>query len=177
MSADTFEALSYHEPAVYGRAGAHEIVRSFTVDLDDLVGAAGGGAKPLEANDVIKFFKVPPDVRFTYGRIDVEALDNATSSTIDLLVTNGTTTKYFINASTIGRSSAAGFGTTDDAAASGVVSAVGSNPAIGFVTDNDNYYVAVKCSAAPAGDGGGDNIHVMVKYISNLESGQPAFRT
>lgn len=176
MAADTFEALSYKHPAVYSRNTVGEIVRNVKVDLDLLVGAAGSsGCNPLEANDVIKLFKLPPDVKITFGRLDSEALDSSTSLTVDLIVTDGTTTKYLFNASTIAR--AGGFVSTEDAAASGVIDAFDSNPAIGYVIPDDDFYVALKCSAAPAGAGAGDQFMATVKYVSALEAGEPAFRT
>lgn len=175
MAADIYEAPSYKEPAVYTRTGGGIIVRDAVCDLDDLVGASGGSAKPLELNDRIKFFKLPPDVKLKYARVDAEDLDSAASLTWSLRAYNGTTAKYFFVDNTIGQSQ--GFCTTDDAGATGVQDAFDTNSAIGYVVPDDNYFIELICTAAPAGDGGGDGIRVVVEYESSLESGEGAFRS
>lgn len=180
MAADIFEAPSYKEPAVYTRTGGGIIVRDAVCDLDDLLGASGGSPKPLELNDRIKFFKLPPDVKLKYARVDMEDLDSAASLTWSLRAYNGTTAKYFFVDSAVGQ--AQGFCTTDDTGdaagvATGVQDAFDTNSAIGYVVPDDNYYIELICTAAPAGDGGGDGIRVVVEYESSLESGEGAFRS
>lgn len=175
MAADTYNVSSFNEPALVSRGSI--IVRSKRVDLADLVGDAGGviTADALEANDVLKFFKLPPDVKILWGRVDAEELDGGTSLTWDLQVTNGTTTKLIFDGSTIGQS--AGYIDSRDAGGTGQLGKFGTDGAIGYVVPDDNYYVALKVIDAPTGAGAGDELEVEIAYTSQLESGDAAFRT
>lgn len=178
MAADTYEAPSYKEPAIYSRSNSAPIVREATVDFGELVGAAGGtiASDLLETNDVIKFFKLPPDVKLLWARVDLEDIDSATSLVWDLLVTNGSTTKKFFESATAGRSA----GAVDSRAYSGGTGALfkfSTDSALGYIVPGDNYYVAFKCTTAPAGAGSGDQIKVEVGYTSALESGEATFRS
>jgi len=175
MAADTYAIPGFAEPALLSRNSP--IVRSARVDLASLVGAAGGtiASDLLEQNDVVKFFKLPPDVKLLWARVDSEDLDSSTTLVWDLSVTNGTTTKYLFQSGTIGQS--AGFVDTRDADGTGVLNKFSTNAGVGFVTDNDNYWVQYKCTTAPTGAGSGDEIIVEVAYTSQLESGEAGFRT
>lgn len=178
MAADTYEALSYKEPAIFSRSNSAPIVREYTVDFADLVGAAGGtiASDLLETNDVIKFFKLPPDVKILWARVDLEDIDSATSLVWDLRVTNGTTTKYLFQSATAGRSA----GAVDSRAYSGGTGSLfkfSTDSALGYIVPGDNYYVDFKCTTAPAGAGSGDQIAVEIAYTSALEGGQATFRT
>lgn len=177
MAADTFTLPEFSGPALYHRGTISPIVRTVWFELANLTGAAGSAADPLETNDLIKLFKLPPDVEILSGRMDFEALDSATSLDLNLVVTDGTTTKSIFDALTTAPR-AGGVATTEAlASVEGVLSAFDSGSAIGFVTDNDNYYVAIDVDAGAAGAGAGDAIRVGVTYKAALESGRAAFRT
>lgn len=176
MAADTYTAPSFNDPALVSRGAT--IVRSARIVLTDLVGAAGStiAAGLLEDDDVIKIFKLPPDVKILWARVDSEDIDSATSLVWDLRVYNGTTTKYLIQSGTVGRS--AGFVDSRDAGGTGVLSKFATDSAIGYVTNNDDYRVEYAVTTAPAGAGGATpSIEVEIAYTSQLESGDAAFRT
>lgn len=180
MAADTYQTTYFKEPAVYSRNGPHPIVRAALIDTDTLVGDAGStiASGLLELNDVIKFFKLPPGVRLLYAKLAMEDFDSGTSLTSDVIVTNGTTTKYFFNASTCGRAAAGNTANTVDTrdnAASGNVFLFGSDAAVGYVVPDDNYYVAYKCSAAPAGASTGDEMYLEVGYLPLEDSASDTF--
>jgi hypothetical protein len=115
MAADTFLLPNFAEPALYTRNNLASVVRSVTFALADLTGAAGSAADPLETNDVIKIFKLPPDVKIIAGRCDFGDLESSTGALeVDLRITNGTTTKLVLDGmTTVPR--AAGFVDSHDA--------------------------------------------------------------
>lgn len=178
MAADTFTIPEYNEPALYHRGTISPIVRTVLFELANLTGAAGSAADPLETNDLIKLMKLPPDVEILSARFDCEDLESSTGALdINLVVTNGTTTKYLFEALTTAPR-AGGVATTEDlGSVEGVYSAFDTDSAIGFVTDNDNYYVAIDVDAGATAAGSGDAIRVAVTYKAALESGRAAFRT
>lgn len=172
MAEQTFLAPSWGSSAVHMPNFPGVIQRTQVIDLDLLYGLTDGtAATTLELNDVIKFFKLPANAKILFGRIACEDLDSHATPTItlDLLVTDGTTTKYVFNASTIGQ--AGGFVDSRDAAASGVVHELSSNTAINYtLPDNEvDWYVALKVSAAPA-TAAGDAIAVSIGYTHCLEN-------
>lgn len=178
MAADTYEAQSYKAPARFSRDNSGPIVRKYTVDTDTLTGAAGStiASGLLELNDVIKFFKLPPDVKILWGRVALEKFDSATSLEWALRVTNGTTTKYIFQGATAGRSA----GAVDSRAYSGGTGAMhefSTDSAIGYVVPGDDFYVDFKVTAAPAGASTGDQINVEVAYTSALEQDEAQFRS
>lgn len=175
MSADTFTLPNYNEPALYTRNNLAPITRSVKFALADLTGAAGSAADPLETSDVIKIFKLPPDVKIIDAQFHSNALDSGSSLDLDLVVTNGTTTKYLFDGITVGR--AGGGISTHDAATTGFMDAFDTNSAVGWVIDNDNYYLALNVAAGSAGAGTGDDIYITVSYTSALESNEATFRT
>ena len=178
MSADVFTLPNFSEPALYHRGTISPIVRSVSFELANLTGAAGSAADPLETSDVIKLFKLPPDVEILGGRFDCEDLESSTGALdLNVVVTNGTTSKFLFEALTTAPR-AGGVATTEDlGSVEGVFSAFDANSAIGFVTDNDNYYVAITVDAGATAAGSGDGIRVVVYYKAALESNQAAFRT
>ena len=175
MSADVFTLPNFSEPALYSRNNLAPITRTVKFALADQIGAAGSAADPIETGDVFKLFKLPPDVLILGGQFHSNALDSATSLDLDLIVTNGTTTKYIFDGLTVGR--AGGGASSHDAATTGFMDALDANTAIGWVVDNDNYYLALSAAAGAAGAGAGDDIYITVQYTSALESNQAAFRT
>lgn len=175
MAADTYTAPSFNDPALLSRGAT--IVRSARVDFANLVGAAGGtiASDLLEQNDVIKLFKLPPDVKILWARVDAEDIDSATSLAWDLRVTDGTTTKYLFQSATAGQS--AGFVDSRTVGGTGVLGKFATNSAIGYIVPDDNYRVQFVCTTAPAGAGSGDEIEVEIAYTSQLESGDAVHRS
>lgn len=174
MAAEVFEALSYKGPSVSSPSFPGQIVRSFKVDLDLLLGNTTGVAGPgtaIEANDVIRFFKLPPYAKMLWAKIDSEALDGHATPTLtaSALVSNGTTTKNFFVNSTIVQGG--GIASTLDGGSSGAQDAFDSDSAVGFVTDDDNYYVDLKFTAAAA-TGQNDGIGLTIAYTMLLEPGE-----
>lgn len=175
MSADVFTLPNYAEPALYSRSNLAPITRSVKFALADLTGAAGSAADPLETSDVIKIFKLPPDVKIMAAQFHSNALDSGSNLVLDLVVTNGTTTKQLFTGLTVGR--AGGGVSSHDAATTGFIDAFDSNAGIGWVVDNDNYYLALNVTTGAAGAGAGDDIYITISYTSALESNEAAFRT
>lgn len=178
MSADVFTLPNYAEPALYHRGTISPIVRSVSFELANLTGAAGSAADPLETSDVIKLFKLPPDVEILSARFDCEDLESSTGALdLNLIITNGTTSKFLFEALTTAPRAGGSASTEDLSSVEGVFSAFDANSAIGWVTDNDNYYVAITVDAGATAAGSGDAIRVVVTYKAALESNQAAFRT
>ncbi len=176
MAADTYSAPSFADPALFNRGSI--VVRASRFDLTDLVGAAGStiASGLLEDNDVIKVFKLPPDVKILWARVDAENLDSGANLVWDLVAHNGTTTKYLIQSGVAG--AAEGFTDTRDDGGTGVIGKFATDSAIGWVVDNDNYYVQLAVTTAPAGAGEADpTVEVEIAYTCQLESGDAAFRT
>lgn len=162
MAAQTFETKYFRSPAVFAANFPGKIERSATLDLDTIVGPDGTDATPLEANDVIKLFKLPQGVKLIDGEIECEDLDDAASLTLQLGVTDGTTTKSFFSACTIGQTG--GLAYSRDAAASTVLDAFDSDAAAGFVTTNGDFYLFLKCVAAAGTPNAADGVRVSVGY-------------
>lgn len=175
MSADTFTLPNFSEPALYSRSNLAPITRSVKFALADIIGAAGSAADPLETSDIIKIFKLPPDVKLIGAKLHTNDLDSGTTLTLDLLVTNGTTTKYFFKDHVVGQ--AGGAADTSYVSGSTVYDAFDTNSAVGWVVDNDNYELRLVVSAGATGAGSGDDIFVLVEYTSALESNEAGFRT
>ena len=175
MAADTFTLPNFSEPALYTRCNLAPITRSVKFALADITGAAGSAADPLETSDVIKIFKLPPDVKVIGAQFHSNALDSGSALVLDLVVANGTTTKQLFTGLTVGR--AGGGVSSHDAATTGFIDAFDSNAGIGWVIDNDNYYLALNVTTGSTGAGAGDDIYVTVQYTSALESNEAGFRT
>lgn len=175
MAADTFTLPNYNEPAVYSRNTQSAISRSVTFALADITGAAGSAADPIETSDVIKLFKLPPDVKILGGKFHSGALDSGSALILDLVVSDGTTTKYIFDGMTACR--AGGAVNSDDASATGFMHAFSTASAIGYVIPGDNWYVAILGSTGATGAGAADDIFVQVEYTTLLESNEATFRT
>lgn len=175
MAADTFTLPSFNDPALYSRSNLAPITRSVKFALADLTGAAGSAADPIETADIFKIFKLPPDVKFLGAKLHTNDLDSGTTLLFDLIVTNGTTTKYFFNAHVVGQ--AGGAANSDDVTGATVLDAFDTDSAIGWVSDNDNYELRLVAEAGATGAGSGDDLYVAVQYTSALESGEATFRT
>lgn len=174
MSAQTFETKYFRQPPVFAANFPGLIDRSATLDMDTIVGPDGTDANPLEADDVVKVFKLPQGTKIVYGGIEAEALDSGNTLTLDLIVTDGTTTKLIFDECTIGQAGGAAF--SRDVSAAGEQDAFDTNSAIGFVTDNGDYYVALRCGVAPTTPGN-DGIRVTVGYTmcTELDEGNRSF--
>lgn len=175
MAADTFTLPTFNEPAVYTRNTVGTINRSVTFALADITGAAGSAADPIETSDVIKLFKLPPDVKILGGKFHSGALDSGSALVLDLVVTDGSTVKYIFDGMTACR--AGGACNSEDASVTGFMHAFSTNSAIGYVIPGDNWYVAILGSTGAAGAGAADDIFVHVAYTSALESNEATFRT
>lgn len=174
MAAQNFYAGSYYSPAVSATNFPGIIERSYAVDLDLMVGQTDGTSLAvIEADDIIRFFKLPPNVKILYGVIESEALDvHATPTCVcDLQVTDGTTTKLIFDEATIVQ--AGGRADSRDAGAAGELSAFTSATAIGYVIPDGetDWYVALKFTAASATESG-DGLRVSVGYTHLVENSE-----
>lgn len=178
MSAEVFEALSYKVPALSSPSFPGVITRVFDVDIDLLVGNTSGvaGMDTIEAGDIIRFFKLPVYAKILHGRIFSEALDAHATPTLtaDLIVTDGTTTKYLINDSTTVQ--AGGVASTQDAGAGvGEVNELTADSAMQFVTTNEDFRVDLVFPTACA-TAGEDVVGVEISYTMALEPGEQPSR-
>jgi hypothetical protein len=172
MSAQTFLGPSFRQAGVHLPNFPGVVQRTSVLDLDTLIGLTDGtAATTLEANDLIKVFKLPANCKIVFGRIDCEDLDgHATPTlTLDLLVSDGSTTKYIFDEATIGQSG--GFADSRDAGAAGVLDIFDSNSAINYVLpDNEiDWYVGLKVGTAAA-TMQNDAIAVTIGYTHALEN-------
>ena len=167
MAAQTFTTKYYRQPAVFAANFPGIIERSVTLDLDTLIGPDGTDATPLEAADILKLFKLPQGAKLLYGVIESEDLDTSTGITLDLGVTDGTTTKLFFDEATIAQ--AGGRADSRDAGATGALDAFDSNAASGYVITNGNFYVYLSCGTAASGTFQNDGIRVTIGYSLALE--------
>lgn len=174
MAAQTFTHRSYFSGPVSLTNFPGVIDRSVEIDLDTLIGADGTAASTLEANDVIKIFKLPTNAKILYGRLECEDLDGHATPTIelDLRVTDGTTTKYLFDGITT-VAQAGGVIDTRDAAGTGNVNAYTSNSAIGYVIPDGevDWYLDLKCITAPA-TAQNDQIRVSIGYTFAVENSE-----
>jgi hypothetical protein len=170
MAAQDFTTKYYRQPAVFAANFPGIIERSVNLDLDLLIGPDGTDANPLEAGDKIKLFKLPQGCKLCYGGLAAETLA-AANLTLDLFVTDGTTTKYFLNEAIIGvlggqvdtRSPT----TAALASAVGVITPFGTDAAVGFVTTNGDFYVGIGCGTAAASTA--DGLRAVVGYTMCTE--------
>lgn len=150
--ATTYEALSYKRPAVFAAGFPGVIDVTYSATLEAITGDA---TYAFIINDVIKFFKLPPHAVLLYARIEADQLDDHATPTLvlDVLVTDGTTTKVLLEALTDFGNAA---GEIADSRNSLVAPADGTEgpgvDAVGYETTNDDFYAAVKAIAAAAGD-------------------------
>lgn len=118
----------------------------------------------IAANDVVNIVRLPKDAVLLGGFIETSAdFDTSTNLTISLRVTDGTTTKTLISASTLGQGAA------------GVVTETAGNGSLttgwrGFKTENDDYKVQLLFPAGPSTATSG-SIYVGIKF--SMDSGYP----
>lgn len=171
MASQVFTTKYYRQPAVFAANFPGLIERSVTLDMDSIIGPDGTSANPLEASDEVKLFKLPQGAKICYGNLASEALA-ASGLTLDLRVTDGTTTKYLFNEAIIGvlggQIDTRSPDTASAASTAGVIPPFGTDSAVGFVTTNGDFYLALTCGTAattPANDG----IRVTIGYTMCLE--------
>lgn len=173
MAAQTFTHPAFYSGPVSATWFPGVIDRSVALDLDNLIGPDGTALTTIEANDVVKVFRLPPNIKVLFGRIDCEDLDaHATPTvTMELQVTDGTTTKYIFNDTTIGQTG--GFVDSRDAGANSVLDAFDADTAIGYVIPDGetDWYLALKFSAAVA-TVSGDGIRVDIGYTFAVENSE-----
>lgn len=105
---------------------------------------------PGSTNDTRKLFKLPINVTIGAGSFfQVGDMDSGTALVLTLRVTDGTTTKKIIDASTAGQAGGVArptkIGTTEDA--------------IGFTTDNNNYWVELLYATQATGAQSADFVY------------------
>lgn len=141
-------------------------VGSVKMKLDiDWPALTGDADVALALNDVVQCFKLPGWVKLLSAYLDnsVDLDDHATPTLdLDILVTDGTTTKQLLNGGTtagqVGRTTAA-----SDFDADG----------IDFVTDNGDYIVILKAIAAAAGDAAASaKTKLMVEYTRVMQGSE-----
>lgn len=117
------------------------------------------------ADDTIKFFQLPEGgVKLLGGVIESEDLDAGTAVTLDLIVTDGTTTHILIADTTV-------------AQAGGVISTMdsqtGSNQTgwYGKVLTGSDWYVAVRVGTAPTTPAAG-KVKAGIRYSCDVEAGE-----
>lgn len=162
MASQAFTTKYYRQPAVFAANFPGIIERSATLDLDLIIGPDGTDATPLEAGDVLKLFKLPQGAKLLYGVIEAEDLDTSTGITLDLGVTDGTTTKLFLDESTIAQTG--GRADSRDAGATGYQDAFDASGAPGYVLANGDFYLYLSCGTAASGTFQNDGIRVSVGY-------------
>lgn len=167
--ATTYEAPSFAHPAINVRGFPGVIERHYSMDLASVTGDA---SYALVADDVFKFFKLPANARISYARVETDVIDDGgTAATLDVIVSDGTTTKVLMDeiptSQTLGSK-----GDTRDVEDSTVCYQADT---IGFVTTNSNFYVAVRCGTGPTGDAATSaQIKLTFGYVLSLEDGQNA---
>lgn len=173
MAAQTFETKYFRQPPVFAANFPGIIERSATLDMDLIIGPDGTDANPLEADDVVKVFKLPQGAKVLYGVIETESLA-ASDLTLDLIVSDGTTTKLIFDECTIGV--AGGRADSRDAGAVGELSAFTADSAIGYVIPNGEFYCALRCGTAPTTPAN-DGIRISIGYTmcTELDEGNRSF--
>ena len=113
-------------------------------------------ATALVINDVIQFFKLPRFAKPLDALLACDDLDTGSAITLTLRITDGTTTKNFFSASTVGQ--AGGVARMD------LLAALDD-----WETDNDDYRFEVLVAAAPSGGGTG-TVVAWLQYTMDLEN-------
>jgi hypothetical protein len=147
--ATTFTHANFNDPAV-ARPQSGINIRTATVTF----------AAALVANDVFKLFKLPKGAKLVPGGWSIENgadYDTSTNLTLSLQVTDGTTTKTPLAATTIGQGAAA-------------VAVPASTDVgwIGFVTTSPDFYVRLLVAAGPSTSTSG-TIKCTASYTTDLE--------
>lgn len=160
----TVEAVSYKDPAWTSGAPGAIITR---------VSKAEDFSFTTVAGDIVKFFKLPPNAKILNGGVFGEDIDAA--ATIELQVTDGTTTYKLLDAADVSTGayshdalSKAGAVATGAIVTGGVLMASW----LGKVTDDDDWYVCVYVDDAPTAAATDVNMQCYISYTMDLEVGQ-----
>ena len=151
------DAPSFKDPAVV-IGGPGLIVLSYLYTFGAVLAAA----------DYIRYFKLPKGARLAPGGWFIETaadLDTSTNLTLSLQVTDLTTTKTIISASTLGQG-AAGIVQEIDAAGNGA----GQLAWRAYVTTSDDFFVRLLVAAGPSTAATG-TIHVGCSYTMSAVGG------
>lgn len=158
--ATTYELKSYAEPAW---ADINRVIERVS-KAEDVT-----GTKFETINNAFKVFKLPVGAKILGGGIICENLEDTSNNiTLSLQVTNGTTTKTLISGDAIGQTGGKVFypvatTTPEDPA----------DQALGFVTDDQDYYVKILVAAAAAAAAGVTaNLQGYIKYTLDTEAGE-----
>ena len=152
--ATTYETNSYKDVPVV-RANGENTTRWFSHTL----------ASTNVINDLYKYFKLPQGAKLLPGwGIESPDLDSSTGITLTLRVTDGTTTKNVIVASTIGQAGGISY---DHTATIGQVAGT-----MGFVTTNRDFRVELLIAAAASGTYTAGAVKVWASYTMDSEVGE-----
>lgn len=167
--ATTYSAPSFTHPAINVRGFPGVIERHYSMDLAAVTGDA---SYALVAADIFKFFKLPANARVSYARVETDVIDDGgTAATLDVIVSDGTTTKVIMDEITTSQT----LGSKADTRDIGAGTVFYQADTIGYVTTNSNFYVAVRCGTGPTGDAATDaQIKLTFGYVLSLEDGQNA---
>lgn len=165
--ATTYTAKSWFVPAVGANTFPGVIKRAYAVELSE---ATNDTSYAFIINDIIKVFALPPYVKILSGKMvtNGETDDHATPTVdLDLIVSDGTTTKTLVNGGTAMSEDNVTATTDFDA-----------DDAYMYVTPTDDFYVAIKAIAAAAGDAAtGADITCEVEYTGLTEPGEISMRS
>ena len=159
----TFTATSFADPGwTGGSPGAHFVrispAQDFTITAS--------------SDDVVKFFKLPVNAKITNVGFLGESLGAA--GTMDLIITDGTTTKVVLNEAVV--TAATYYYDARVMHQTGLTGSVVGEATVtdwlGFVTDNQDYYVALRVGATQVTTPAAGNLQCFVEYTLDLENGQ-----
>lgn len=168
--ATTYEAPSFTHPAINVRGFPGVIERHYSMDLEAVTGDA---SYALVADDIFKYFKLPPNARVSYARVETDVIDDGgTAATLDAIVSNGSTTWVLMNeiptSQTLGSK-----GDTRDVEDSTVCYQADT---IGNITTGDGWYAGIRVGTGPTGDAAASaKIKFTFGYVLSLEDGQTAW--
>lgn len=168
--ATTYEVPSFVHPYMIARGFPGVIERHYEADLEAVTGDA---SYALVAGDIFKYYKLPPNARVSYARLETDVIDDGgTAATLDVIVSDGTTTWVLmdevVTSQTLGSK-----GDTRDVEDSTTTYVADT---IGKVTNTPNFYVAVRCGTGPTGDAAASaKIKLTFGYVLSLEDGQVAW--
>jgi hypothetical protein len=167
--ATTYEAPSYVAPAYNHRGFPGVIERHYEMDLATVTGDT---SYALIAADVFKFFKLPANARISYARVETDVIDDGgTAATLDVIVSNGTTTWVLMDEITTSQT----LGSKADTRDIGAGTVFYQADTIGKVTTGSDFYAAVRCGTGPTGDAAASAlIKLTFGYVLSLEDGQNA---
>jgi hypothetical protein len=146
----------FDNPPVNTQGSPALIARTVKIDWPLVTGDA---TYAFIINDTIKAMKIPAFVRLLgaalYNSVDLD--DGTGVAELDVLITDGTTTKTLLDGGTA-------------TSAVGNVSSLDTHTVatdgIGFVTDNGDYYVYLKAIVAANGDAGSSAVSYLTVYYT-----------